>query len=81
MVKVKIPVRSFPPQFQMVENPAGFFIKESNQEISLLIVKLAENDWYGLIPNFDFPCRVFLQFQIVEKTGFFFLIKSFFLLF
>ena len=34
-----------------------------------LIVIIAENDWYGLISNFDFPRGFFLPFQIVgEKT-------------
>ena len=32
-----------------------------------LIVIIAENDWYGLIPNFDFPRGVFLPFQIVGE--------------
>ena len=32
-----------------------------------LIVIIAENDWYGLIPIFDFPRGVFLPFQIVGE--------------
>ena len=32
-----------------------------------LIVIIAEIDWYGLIPNFDFPRGIFLQFQIVGE--------------
>ena len=32
-----------------------------------LIVIIAENDWYGLIQNFDFPRGVFLPFQIVGE--------------
>ena len=42
-----------------------------------LIVIIAENDWYGLIQNFDFPRGVFLPFQIVgEKPRRFFLKNS-----
>ena len=32
-----------------------------------LIVIIAENDWYGLIQNFDFPRGFFLPFQIVGE--------------
>ena len=33
-----------------------------------MIVIIEENDWYGLIPNFDFPRRVFLHFILWRKN-------------
>ena len=35
------------------------------KKLVCLIVISAENDWYGLIPNFEFTRRVFLPFQII----------------
>ena len=32
-----------------------------------MIVIISENDWYGFIPTFNFPCGVFLPFQIVGE--------------
>ena len=44
-----------------------------------LIIIIAENDWYGLIPNFDIPRGFFLPFQIVGENpaGYFSKIKSY----
>ena len=82
MVKKKVKVKNpagflenpagfFPHILKWGKNPAGFFKKNKYKFLTKkwvsLIVIVAENEYWSLFPNINFPRGVFLPFQIVGE--------------